>query len=152
MYGLHVSESELLCHHHNFRYPVRKQHTQNIENNSTVIIIFALDERVCCGFVFTGIKYEIDYYCGSFFEVVVIICVLTRPPTSSLCLNYRMVNGKVLNLLSTRFASIIPSWPPIHDLYNNTRCVLFTLCVYTLGTLFHSIYHQKSHNFGRFWK
>lgn len=52
--------------------------------------------------------------------------VLSRPPASSLCLNYQTVDGKVLNFLSTRFTSIIPLWPPIHDLYNNTRCVLHT--------------------------
>lgn len=41
---------------------------------------------------------------------------------SPLCLNYWTVNGKVLNLVSTRFTSIIPSWPPIHDPCNSTRC------------------------------
>lgn len=91
---------------------------------------------------------NIDYYCG-FFEVVG-YHILSRPTTSFLSpKQYCTVNVKVLNLLSTRFTSIIPSWPLIHRIHNKHR-VLFSLHVNTfthhlcaLGTMFHSIYLSK---------
>lgn len=141
-----------------------KSNTQNIKSNSTVIIILAVDESMLWFCVY---RLKIRnwlllwvFFWGSGYHTCMYWAGHPHPHSVSFIgrsmKKFWICSAHDLHPLSRhdhQYMTCITALD-VFSLHTHSAHLPSThdKRTHTLGAMFHSIYHQKSHNFGRFWK